>query len=226
MEVFRPKNWQNSQVNETSKSKLHYPHLFGKYISGVTLDIGAGSDPVCPEATIFDQEHGNAQHILNYFEQESFDTVYASHCLEHMEDPISAVKDWFGLVKPGGILFIIVPDEDLYEQGHFPSIFNYDHKATFTISKEKSWSSKSINCLDIVGCLDAEVIYLRQQANNYNFNLLKISKLGLLKFKITTKMCRSNLIKKLLLRLKLVPVDQTSLSSFVLAQICFIIRKN
>jgi hypothetical protein len=55
-----------------------------------------------------------------------------------MVNPQEAIQSWFSLVKPGGHLITIVPDEDLYEQGHFPSIFNSDHKSTFTISKSNS----------------------------------------------------------------------------------------
>jgi hypothetical protein len=42
------------------------------------------------------------------------------------------------VLKPGGHLVCLVPDEDLYEQGMFPSTFNDDHKRTLTIAKKKS----------------------------------------------------------------------------------------
>ena len=47
------------------------------------------------------------------------------------------------MLEPGGHLIVTVPDEDLYEQGHFPSDYNRDHKWTFTIHKPKSWSERS-----------------------------------------------------------------------------------
>ena len=52
-----------------------------------------------------------------------------------MDDPRSAIIDWYQLVKPGGYLIILVPDKDLYEQGAWPSMFNSEHKWTFTIKK-------------------------------------------------------------------------------------------
>ena len=57
-----------------------------------------------------------------------------------------------------------VPDEDLYEQGTFPSSFNRDHKWTFTIFQEISWSSRSINILDLVKFLgkEADVVKVEQ----------------------------------------------------------------
>ncbi len=50
---------------------------------------------------------------------------------------------WLRVLKPGGHLVVTIPEEDLYEQGRFPSTFNLDHKWTFTIHKQKSWSAKS-----------------------------------------------------------------------------------
>ena len=65
-------------------------------------------------------------------------------------------------------MFVIVPDEDLYEQGYWPSLFNGDHKATFTISKERSWSPVSVNVLDLARSLkDATVVSARLQDHGY-----------------------------------------------------------
>ena len=97
----------------------------------------------------FDIEHGDAN-VVSQYVKEQFDFVYSSHCLEHMHDPRATILDWWKLVKPGGHLFrSAVSDEDLYEQGVFPSCFNFTHKATFTISKSKSWSPKSVNVLEL-----------------------------------------------------------------------------
>lgn len=48
---------------------------------------------------------------------------------------------------------VTVPDEDLYEQGVFPSTFNLDHKWTLTIFKRSSWSHRSVNVLDLLKSL-------------------------------------------------------------------------
>lgn len=117
-------------------------------IRGRVLDIGAGSDPVVADAVVFDLAHGDANHITA-FPPASFDCVYSSHCLEHMHDPVASLANWWSLVRPGGTLFLIVPDEDLYEQGVFPSRFNGDHKSTFTLGKKRSWSPRSFNVFDL-----------------------------------------------------------------------------
>jgi predicted SAM-dependent methyltransferase len=41
----------------------------------------------------------------------SQDFVIAAHVIEHMEDPIGAVGNWLRVLKPGGILFLAIPDK-------------------------------------------------------------------------------------------------------------------
>ena len=97
----------------------------------------------------WDRADGDAQ-LLAGVSDESLDFVHSSHCLEHMVDPRIALDHWIRVLKPGGHLVIVVPDEDLYEQGVFPSTFNTDHKWTFTIAKLASWSPRSVNVTDLL----------------------------------------------------------------------------
>jgi SAM-dependent methyltransferase len=160
-------------MNETSKTRKLWNEYHFRILSGNGIDIGCGSDPVVPNIRIFDLEQGDANNITRYV-NEQFDFVYSSHCLEHMQDAKGAIREWWQLVRPGGYLFIIVPDEDLYEQGIFPSYFNRDHKWTFTISKARSWSTVSINLLDLALSLpNSELVEIQLQDINYDRSLLK-----------------------------------------------------
>lgn len=135
-------------MNESSKTLLHLTDRQRALLRGRVLDIGAGADPVAADAVVFDLSQGDANHIVA-FDEASFDCVYSSHCLEHMHEPVASLHNWWSLVRPGGHLILVVPDEDLYEQGIFPSRYNGDHKSTFTISKKHSWSPRSFNVLDL-----------------------------------------------------------------------------
>lgn len=42
---------------------------------------------------------------------ETFDFVVANHVLEHVTDPIGALMEWHRILKPGGLLFISLPDK-------------------------------------------------------------------------------------------------------------------
>jgi SAM-dependent methyltransferase len=159
-------------MDETSKAKRYWGHVEKQATQGQGIDIGCGPDPVTPGVHRFDWEQGDANRISQYVNKQ-FDYVFSSHCLEHMHDPRFTILDWWKLVKPGGYLFILVPDEDLYEQGVFPSRFNPDHKATFTISKAQSWSPRSINVLELANSLPkGQIVSLELQDRGYDRALL------------------------------------------------------
>jgi SAM-dependent methyltransferase len=160
-------------MNETSKTRKIWGPLETSILTDSGIDIGCGSDPVTPDVQKFDRAEGDASHITEYI-HEQFDFVYSSHCLEHLPDPATALREWWQLVRPGGHLFLIVPDEDLYEQGVFPSRFNPEHRATFTISKAQSWSPVSLNVQDLARALpNAELVSLVLQDHGYDRRLLR-----------------------------------------------------
>ena len=171
-------------MKECSKSimrRMHEPNFSNRYFVGKGLDIGGGPDPLglylelfprMQGVKIWDKTDGNAE-TLDTIESCIFDFVHSSHCLEHLDDPSQALQNWFRVLKPDGYLVIIVPDEDLYEQGEFPSTWNGDHKFTFTISKKNSWSPKSINILDLLETLDEnhEIIKIQKLDASYRYNI-------------------------------------------------------
>ncbi len=163
-------------MRETSKTVAIWSPTERARVAGHGIDIGAGDDPL-PMATIhFDMADGDAN-LLESHPSAPFDFVYSSHCLEHMHDPLTTARRWCRLLRPGGHLVVIVPDEDLYEQGIWPSIHNSDHKHTFTISKASSWSPMSINILDLARALpDMELIDVRLQDHGYDRRLLSFGR--------------------------------------------------
>lgn len=155
-------------MNESSKTNaLRGTEFQELYFRGRVLDIGAGKDPVCAHAEIFDQQHGDANHINRYFEHASFDTVHSSHCLEHMQNPEIALQKWWYLVKQHGFLITVVPDEDLYEQGIWPSFFNDEHISTFHLNKQTSWSPVSHDLVKIHLALPGAVLVSAECHNQY-----------------------------------------------------------
>lgn len=128
-------------MNEASKTRKLWGPEEEELLKGEGIDIDCGPDPITDSVQKFDREQGDANEIDKYVHR-SFDFVFSAHCLEHMRDPNVALASWWKLVRPGGHLIMIVPDEDLYEQGYWPSLFNPDHKSTFTVSKETSWSPR------------------------------------------------------------------------------------
>lgn len=161
-------------MDETSKTRAVRDSFFEEtYLQGVGIDIGCGNDLVCSNAEPFDLEHGDAQNISKFKKSNSFDFVHSSHCLEHMQDPRNALEAWWAILKPGGYFIIVVPDEDLYEQGEWPSKYNPAHKATFTLNdKSNSWSPVSFNLNKLVEALpNVEVISTCVHNKGYDYQL-------------------------------------------------------
>ena len=125
----------------------------------------------------FDQEDGDAQN-LNNISKESYDTLYSSHCLEHVVNPVATLARWIEVVRSGGYLVICVPDEDLYEQGVYPSTFNTDHRHTFALAKAKSWSPVSINVVDLVSKFrhQVDVMKIELLDHLYRYDLRRFDK--------------------------------------------------
>lgn len=124
-------------MNETSKChnfRVEHGH-FDKYLHGKGIDIGCGDDPldILKGSLIkWDVAQGDAE-LLQGVGDQSLDFVYSSHCLEHLKNVENALQNWCRVIKPGGYLYFTVPDYTLYEKNTFPSVFNPDHKHTFSI---------------------------------------------------------------------------------------------
>jgi SAM-dependent methyltransferase len=169
-------------MNETSKSiqrRLTDSRFLSQFFVGYGIDIGSGPDslaqyselfPLCQGIRSWDKNDGDAQVMLTV-KDKSYDFVHSSHCLEHMKDPIEALHNWERILKPGGHLVMLVPDEDLYERGVWPSQSNPDHKYTFTIYKKKSWSPVSLNVIDLVVQMNCAPVKIELLTGTYRKSL-------------------------------------------------------
>jgi len=172
-------------MHESSKSvfhKLKDSRYATRYLVGDGIDIGAGQDtigqyyeffPLMKSCRGWDLPDGDAE-LMASIADNTFDFVHSSHCLEHMLNARNALENWVRILKPGGHLVCLIPDEDLYEQGVFPSTYNTDHKHTFTIFKKASWSGASINVTEMLAGvsqpIEVKKIELLDATYRYEFN--------------------------------------------------------
>jgi SAM-dependent methyltransferase len=171
-------------MKECSKAiarRLSDSNFTRRYFVGDGVDIGGKPDPLSLYQELFclmksvrtwDLDDGDAQ-FMNGVPDGHFDFVHSSHCLEHLLDPSEGLRNWLRVIRDGGHLVVTVPDEDLYEQGSFPSIYNRDHKWTFTTFKVRSWNERSLNVVDLVRNLGepAELVRMEQLNSTYRFDL-------------------------------------------------------
>lgn len=125
--------------------------FYDKYLQGNGIDIGCGDDPIVPWCDTFEkaapdngrpitsgtQYTGDAT-TMPGVQPLSYDWVYTSHIIEHVDFPHIAIASWFKLLKPGGYLIIYGPHRDLYERRRtLPSNWNSDHRTFWTLDYDE-----------------------------------------------------------------------------------------
>jgi SAM-dependent methyltransferase len=156
--------------------------IFINAFKGNGLHIGPGSDPLkkihYPLCTNIETVNVNdskieTDGIKNSLKDKQYDFVYSSHLPFYECEPLDVLNHWLNFVKTNGHLVFTVPDEDLYEQGNFPSIFNNSHKKTFSVYKKLSWSGKHYNILDILQKIDSiSIKKIEIVDSNYDYSLI------------------------------------------------------
>ena len=113
--------------------------FFRTYFNGPNiLDIGykgylADARPIFPHAIGVDLDYPGYDGRTLPFPDQSQDTVFVSHTLEHIPDYRQAFRDWFRVLRIGGYLVVAVPHQYLYERNiALPSRFNGDHRRFYT----------------------------------------------------------------------------------------------
>ncbi len=102
---------------------VQFKQYFVDYLKGDGLDIGFGGSAVIPTAITIDLPipyqfnangiqnlHGDAIK-LNWFKDSVMDYVFSSHCLEDFLDTKSVLAEWIRVIKPNGIIALLLPDQ-------------------------------------------------------------------------------------------------------------------
>lgn len=129
------------EASKTYAAKLQ-SGFFRAYLSGPNvLDVGfrgnsGEASPIVEHAVGVDLGFPGYDGVNLPFPSDSQDSVYSSHCLEHTENPVQAIREWFRVLKTGGFLVIAVPHQYLYEKKRqLPSFWNRDHRHFFSPAK-------------------------------------------------------------------------------------------
>ena len=100
-----------------------------KWLHGTGIEIGAHSMPIKDIRPIYVDrffEYAGSKCLADVisdatvlpFRENSLDYIASSHLIEHLPNPILTLSEWCKLVRPGGIIFMVVPDRR----------FTFDHR--------------------------------------------------------------------------------------------------
>lgn len=171
-------------MKETSKlNEYRLKNNYDLYFKGKGIDIGCGDDLLSvnifkniTEITPYDINVDKSYDAMfcKEFENNFFDFVYSSHCLEHMIEPHVAFSNWIRICKPDGYIIFSVPHEIFYEKYKWPSMFNGDHKTSW--SKEfKSNLPNTINIFDFVKHYQQKIQLIQCETILENFDFKKFN---------------------------------------------------
>ncbi len=132
--------WYAKRADEKFKKLSFYDlerSLAAKYCVGKGIDVGCGSKKTVPSAIGVDitpkGEYGFAGSQLFeqcqadvvtsgdnllMFKKNSLDYVVARHNLEHYQDTIKTLLEWRRVLKPGGLLILVLPDDEYVDTIH------------------------------------------------------------------------------------------------------------
>lgn len=133
------------------------------------IDIGCQYDPIHPTFRSWDIIFGDGDAtFMEGVPDNEFHTVHASHILEHLDDPITALKNWYRITKSDGHLIILVPHRDLYETSKkLPSKWNFEHKSYWLPDTDEPPCTKSLRGTISTAIPNANIVVFRVLDEGY-----------------------------------------------------------
>lgn len=149
-------------------------HWFAKHVQVPGIDIGCGDDPLLDDSNWrrWDIKRGDscAQKMAEV-PDEQYMTVYASHILEYLTDPIEAIRNWYRILAVGGQLIICVPHRDLYEKlEQPPSQWDQAHRWFWLPNSSEGTHTLGLRETIQLAIPGADIVSLKVLADGYRRN--------------------------------------------------------
>lgn len=120
---YKGKSYPTFQTNGFS-ARFAFPYAL-EVCKGNGVDVGCGKKEWClPGARAVDLSFRD-EYEARELPQLHYDYIFSSHLLEHLRDWVDIVEYWTECLKPGGVLFLYLPD---YSQEYWRPWNNKKHK--------------------------------------------------------------------------------------------------
>ncbi len=91
----------------------HIQTIAQQFCQGKGLDIGGFYGWTLPGAIPINIIDDVLPYDAMNLPGKDLDYIFSSHCLEHLPEPLEALKYWKSLLKPNGVLFLYLPHPDM-----------------------------------------------------------------------------------------------------------------
>lgn len=97
---------------------------------------------------------------ISNVENNCYDFCFSSHCLEHIANPLKAIKEWLRIIKNDGYIIIVVPEKSVC----FDHKRNYSNFSTLLSQYEKNVDEYDLSTLPEI--LDNHDLNMDKPAGN------------------------------------------------------------
>lgn len=158
---------KRSHEIEKHHMRWYIDGIYKNYLHGLGYDVGYAGEagkflPVVSSAWGLDLKTPGYDGLR--IPTKDIDYIFASHMLEHVDNPKAYIKEWFDSVKVGGHVFIVVPSKFRYERKDAPpSQWNLGHKTFYT-------PGVLFNQIeDTLAPRTYEIVHFRDNNDNYDY---------------------------------------------------------
>ena len=183
-------DWQKNLHQKEREDRIKLILKYSNFENGSFLDIGCGEGFVLSEALksgfkpygldiAYNLHQSVDQKKIRFLKGNIFDAnypenhfsaMYMDSVLEHVDDPISMLKEMYRILKPKGIIFTIVPNED--------SLINDTKKLLYTLMLQKSKYGRIKPFVSPYHINGFNTKSLEYAIKNVGFNVIKLSQFG------------------------------------------------
>lgn len=121
LESFEVKDWRTHFSNQLSGKGLEIGPLHRPMVRHDRMDIDYVDRcsvaelrehyPELKELPLIEPDILGDAENLSVVADEQYDFLISAHVIEHMKNPLGAMEHWCRVVKPGGLIYLIVPDK-------------------------------------------------------------------------------------------------------------------
>lgn len=138
---------------------------------GALLDVGSGDDPLdLPNCIHLDLPDRGGDNLGKFYPPETFHCIHGSQVLEHMLDPIVALKSWIKCLRPGGYIVATMPSWELYEKRVWPSQYNAGHVSTWSLHTNNSPAKIHCKLPEWLSQFPVKVLRCVEVNTNYDYS--------------------------------------------------------